>query len=184
MNHLGSQELESQRLILRPFVMTDVDQAYQHWTSDPEVTKYLTWPRHQSPAVTKEVISQWVANYNQPGFYQWAIVLKASNEVIGSISAVDVKEKISAVHIGYAIGRKWWGLGITTEAFERIIPFFFDEVGVNRIESMHDPKNPASGKVMEHCGLVYEGTLRQADRNNQGLCDAAYYGLLREDYYR
>lgn len=93
MNHLGSQELESQRLILRPFVMTDVDQAYQHWTSDPEVTKYLTWPRHQSPAVTKEVISQWVANYNQPGFYQWAIVLKASNEVIGSISAVDVKEK-------------------------------------------------------------------------------------------
>lgn len=73
-------------------------------------------------------------------------------------------------------------MGITTEAFQRLIPFFFDEVGVNRIESMHDPNNPASGKVMQHCGLVYEGTLRQADRNNQGLCDAAYYGLLREDY--
>lgn len=94
MNHRGSQKLESQRLILRPFEMSDVDQAYQHWTSDPVVSKYLTWPNHQSPAVTKAVIAQWVANYSHKDFYQWAIVLKSTHEVIGSISVVDVKEKL------------------------------------------------------------------------------------------
>ena len=50
------------------------------------------------------------------------------------------------------------------------------------IESRHDPRNTNSGKVMEKCGLKYEGTLRQSDINNQGICDAAWYSLLKEDY--
>lgn len=58
--------------------------------------------------------------------------------------------------------------------------FLFDEVKVNRIEARHDPRNPNSGKVMLKCGLRYEGTRIQADRNNaSGLCDVALYGLVR-----
>ena len=87
------------------------------------------------------------------------------------------------VHIGYCIGSKWWHQGITTEAFSAIIPFLFEEVGVNRIESQHDPNNPHSGNVMKKCGLKYEGTLRQADYNNQGIVDACIYSLLREEYF-
>lgn len=59
-----------------------------------------------------------------------------------------------------------------------------EEVEVNRIHARHDRKNPNSGKVMEKCRLKYEGTLRQASRNNQGICDVAWYGLLRKDYFR
>ena len=58
----------------------------------------------------------------------------------------------------------------------------FEEVGVNRIDSRHDPRNPHSGQVMAKCGMVYEGTHRQSDRNNQGICDAAWYAILKEDY--
>lgn len=86
------------------------------------------------------------------------------------------------VHIGYCIGRKWWNRGITSEALDAIIKYFINEVKVNRIESRHDPLNPGSGKVMIKCGMKYEGTMRKADINNQGICDCAYYALLSEDY--
>ncbi len=54
-------------------------------------------------------------------------------------------------------------------------------VGANRIESRHDSRNPNSGKVMEKCGMKYEGTMRSSDRNNQGICDACYYALLKSE---
>ena len=94
-----------------------------------------------------------------------------------------MNEQIDKVHIGYCIGSQWWHQGYTSEALAIIIPFFFERVKVNRIESQHDPNNPNSGKVMEKCGLKYEGTLRQNDWNNQGIVDASMYGLLKSDYF-
>jgi ribosomal-protein-alanine N-acetyltransferase len=88
------------------------------------------------------------------------------------------------VHIGYCIGKAWWRQGCTSEALTALIRFFFEEVGVNRIETRHDPRNPNSGAVMMKSGLKFEGTLRQSDWNNQGLCDAAYYAILAEDYFK
>ena len=69
-----------------------------------------------------------------------------------------------------------------TEAFHAVIDFCFKELEVLRIASYHDPNNPASGAVMRKCGLSYEGTLRQSDRNNQGICDAAHYSILRSEW--
>lgn len=57
-------------------------------------------------------------------------------------------------------------------------------VGVNRIEARHDIRNENSGKVMEKCSLKYEGILRASDKTNSGVCDAAWYNILKQDYYR
>lgn len=97
------------------------------------------------------------------------------DEPIGTISVVHMNDEIDMVHIEYCIGRRWWHKGI--------IPFLIEEVGVKRIESRYDPRNPNSGKVMLKCGLKYDGTLRNADINNQGICDAVMYAFLSEDYY-
>ena len=95
---------------------------------------------------------------------------------------MDLNDDLSIVHIGYCLGRAWWHRGIMSEALKAVIDFFFDEVGANRIESRHDPRNPHSGMVMKKCGMVYEGTLRRSDVNNRGIVDEAYYGLLREEW--
>ncbi len=105
-----------------------------------------------------------------------------SDEPIGGISVVHNDDAIKMVHIGYCIGRKWWKQGITSEALATVIKFFFEEVGVNRVESRHDPRNPNSGRVMMKCGLKYEGTHREADWNNQGICDSSLYAILAKDY--
>ncbi|WP_071704827.1 GNAT family N-acetyltransferase [Murdochiella vaginalis] len=182
MHHKGTQIIETPRLILRPFTMDDAEAMFRNWHADEEVTKFLTWQAVKSVEETKAVLQSWVTSYADPSFYQWAIELKELQEGIGSLSVVGKEERTDTVHIGYAIGKKWWHKGITTEAFQAIIPFLFQEVGANRIESQHDPNNPHSGQVMKKCGLTYEGTLRQADRSNQGIVDAAIYSLLREEW--
>lgn len=81
-------------------------------------------------------------------------------------------------HIGYCIGTKWWHKGIMSEALGTVIDYLFDEIGMNRIESRHDVRNPHSGAVMKKCGMKYEGTLRQSDWNNQGINASCWYAIL------
>ena len=183
MNHLGTVMLETERLILRKFTKEDYAAAFHNWTSDDKVTKFLRWPTHTSMAITQSIVDEWIASYVSPNFYQWAIVLKSINEPVGSISVVEQNEVVNSVHIGYCIGSKWWHQGITSEAFSGIISFLFEQVKVNRIESQHDPNNPNSGRVMQKCGLTYEGTYRQADISNQGIVDASMYSLLASEYF-
>ncbi len=182
MNHCGTKRLETGRLVLRRFTVGDADAMYKNWASDPEVTKYLTWPTHPNSNVTKRLLADWAAAYQNENHYQWAIVLKENgDEPIGSIAAVHMNEDISMVHIGYCVGRAWWHRGITSEALRAVMDFFFDEVNVNRVEARHDPNNPHSGMVMRKCGMKYEGTMRSADRNNQGICDVCCYAILKSD---
>ena len=182
MNHCGTKALETQRLLLRRFSIQDADAMYHNWASDPEVTKFLTWPAHSSVDVTREILASWVSSYRREDYYQWAIVLKAhGSEPIGSIAAVQLNDDLGVVHIGYCLGRSWWRQGIMSEALKAVMDYFFDQVGANRVESRHDPRNPHSGMVMQKCGMQYEGTLRSSDRNNQGICDACWYALLRSE---
>ena len=182
MEHKGTKIIETERLLLRPFTAEDAPAAYRNWCSEEAVTRFLTWPTHADETVTAALLADWEARYSDPDYYQWAIVLKSIGEPIGSISVVAQSEQVNALSIGYCIGSRWWRQGITTEAFRALIPFFFDEVGADRVEARHDPANPNSGRVMRACGLTYEGTLRQAATNNQGIVDLCIYSILRREY--
>lgn len=180
--HSGTKLLETERLILRPFAVEDADAMYRNWASDPDVTRYLTWPAHPSPEFTAELLTDWAGHYAQPDYYTWAIVLREIGEPIGSISVVSSHEKAQKAEIGYCIGKNWWHQGITSEAMGRVMDYLFGEVGFNRLESRHDPRNPYSGAVMRKCGMEYECVMRQSDWNNQGICDACHYALLAAEW--
>lgn len=182
MYHAGTTEIQTARLILRKFSLDDAASMFRNWASDPAVTQYLRWPAHSSPETTRRVLRDWVDAYQDPSFYQWAIVPRDLNEPIGSISVVEQNERLGMVHIGFCIGRRWWHRGITSEALAAVIPYLFETVRANRIESQHDPNNPNSGRVMKACGFTFEGTLRQADFSNQGIVDACRYSLLASEY--
>jgi len=183
MQHCGTQTLETTDLILRKFTLNDTTAMYENWASDPEVTKYLTWTPHTSPEITQLILTEWVKNYANDNYYQWAIVPKDNNNCpIGSISVVNINEQISSMTIGYCIGKKWWHKGFTSQALTKIIAFLFENTDVNRIDAYHAPENPNSGKVMKKSGMTYEGTLRQFEKNTQGVCDVCYYSILRTEY--
>ena len=182
LTHKGTQTIETSRLILRKALPEDALPMFRNWASDPDVTKYLTWPTYEHPDAAHGILELWTNNYENADFYQWMIVPRELGEPIGSISVVHQREEIGEVEIGYCIGKNWWHQGITSEALGAVIDFLFREVGANRITARHDPRNAHSGNVMKKCGMVYEGTARQADRNNQGICDTAYYAILRSDW--
>lgn len=181
MKHLGTKTIHTARLILRRFTIDDAQAMFENWASDPEVVKYLTWPAHSGVEISRMVLENWISNYDRSDYYQWAIEFEG--EPIGSISVVSGNDAAELVHIGYCIGRPWWHKGIMSETLAAVIRFFFEEVGVNRIETRHDPNNPHSGAVMRKCGMKFEGTLRQSDCNNQGICDACWYSILRSEYF-
>lgn len=181
MEHLGTEKIETERLILRRFALEDADCMYENWASDDAVTKFLVWPAHTSVDVTKRVLSGWIDGYQNKNKYEWCIELKESGEPIGSIGVAGINEKIWSAEIGYCIGRKFWHRGIATEALAAVMKFLIDEVGFRRIECRHDVKNPYSGEVMKKCGLKYEGTKIQGDWDNSGICDCAFYGYVQAD---
>lgn len=179
MKHLGTKRIETERLILRRFTVEDAESMYRNWASDPEVTRFLMWPTHQSVEDSRKVLGEWVASYENEDKYEWCIAKKENDEPIGSIGAFNYNEKVSSLEIGYCISKAYWHQGITSEAMAAVMAYLLEEVGVSRIESRHDPRNPHSGDVMKKCGLKYEGTRIHADWNNSGICDCALYGYVK-----
>ena len=179
LTHKGTQTIETSRLILRRAVRDDAEPMFRNWASDSEVTKYLTWPTYEKVETAHQILDLWASEYEKPNYYQWMIVLKELGEPIGSISVVRQNDCVEEAEIGYCIGSRWWHKGIMTEALTALIEYLFTEVGMNRVAARHDPNNPHSGGVMRKCGMKSEGTHRACDRNNQGICDAAQYAILR-----
>ena len=117
MNRVGTQRIETKRLILRRFRAEDAEDMFRNWASDPEVTKYLTWPVHSSVDVTRRLLEDWVSRYEDGSYFNWAIVYKETGQVIGNISAVKIDESTEAAEIGYCMSRAFWGRGLMPEAF-------------------------------------------------------------------
>lgn len=182
MQKIGTKTLETTRLILRRFSPEDAENMYYNWAADPEVTKYLTWPRHSSPEATRTLLENWEKQYENGSYFSWAIESKDVLQPIGSIAAMKIDEEIESAEIGYCLSRKYWGQGIMPEALIAVMHYLFDEVGLNRISAVHDVNNPKSGRVMEKAGLKYEGILRQASKNNQGICDIVLRAALRNEW--
>lgn len=180
MKHLGTKQIETERLILRRFTVEDAPKMYENWASDKEVAKYLTWPAHANADLTAQLLTVWTAGYEEMDQYNWCMELKEDGEPIGNISVVEIKEQVQSVTLGYCIGRKYWHQGFASEALKAVLDFLFDEVGVNRVEAAHDTRNPHSGQVMKKCGMLYEGTKIEGSINTSGIYDAVYYGLTKK----
>ncbi len=182
LNHNGTIKIETERLILRRFTIDDADSMFTNWASDNEICKYMRWTRHVNKEETKEKISSWVAFYSKKSFYQWAITLKGNDEPIGAIGLFVVNEFDLCGDVGYCISKKSWGQGIATEALRAVLNFAFEIVRFNRIETYHSINNPASGRVMEKSGMIFEGLARQKYKSICGFENSNMYSILKEDF--
>lgn len=144
--------IETDRLLLRKFNVNDAKSMYENWTSDEEVTKYLTWNAHTSVEQTKHILNIWIKEYEKPNTYRYAIVLKETNELIGSIDVVGYVD--GCPEIGYCLSRKHWNNGYMSEAIKAFINFLFDK-NFNKIVIEANVNNIASNKVITKCGFKF-----------------------------
>mgnify|MGYP000973508993 CR=1 FL=1 len=95
MKKVGTQSIETKRLLLRPFVASDYQAMYDNWASRSDNLLHVTWDAYESPDMAKQSIACWTENYQNLDFYKWAICLKENPyHVIGDISVVDLDETV------------------------------------------------------------------------------------------
>lgn len=180
LTHKGTQTIDTNRLILRKFRRGDAEPMFRNWANDSDVCRYVTWSEHGDPAVTESIVDQFIEGYDSDRVYNWAMELRETREPIGSISVVLMSEASEWCEIGYCMGKDHWNKGIMSEALEAVIDYLFREVGFHRIQARHDVDNPASGQVMQKCGMHFEGLLKEASRQKEGrFSDLAMYGIVR-----
>lgn len=182
LNHKGTVALETPRLSLRPFQVSDDEPMYNNWASDPEVTRYLTWKPHPDLDETRRILAMFIAEAQSPDNYHWAIVPRDLGQPIGAVGITNVSDALRSGSLGYCIGKAWWGDGVMSEAVTAVLDFMFGEVGLERIEGLHDVQNPASGRVMQKVGMRHEGTCRKRSPDGDGvLQDVEMYAILDTD---
>ena len=183
LNHIGTREVETPRLILRRFKIEDAEQMYNNWASDPDVTKYLSWAVHKDKSETESIIKSWISEYSNNKKYGWCITLGKTGEVIGGIDVVKMFENEECCEIGYVLSQKFWNKGIMTEALYAVLGYLFEKVGFHRIQLKHDVENIASGKVMLKNGLKREGILRECEKTvDGGWRDMIIYSVLDREF--
>jgi ribosomal-protein-alanine N-acetyltransferase len=176
MNHIGTNSIETIRLILRRFRPEDAYDMYNNWASDKDTLKFVSWGPHTDINVTYRRILSLVESYKQPNIYYWAIYLKSDKQVIGSISVEISNDRDESCEIGYCIGRKYWGREIVLEALRAVMHYLFYEVGYRKIIAKYDVLNKASGRVMQKAGMEYERTLYNLGHRRDGsIYDADVY---------
>ena len=182
MNLLGTVTIETPRLILRRFFLDDAEQMFYNWANDDEVTRYLTWPTHKNVQVSKEITKLWVEQYKSPLFYQWAMELKETHTVIGTISIINVNEISKTGELGYCLSKSYWNQGLMSEASHYVFDYAFNTVHFNAILSKHHIDNPASGKVMLKNKMTYFETKSEFFNKENKIANMKYYIIRKEDF--
>jgi len=170
--------LEGERILLRPVGLTDAADMFAY-ASDEETTRFV-FETHRDRAMTEEAI----ANYFMAApAGKYAIELKAARKMIGTID-IRPNQIDRIAEIGYTLNKDYRGEGYMTEAGKLITALAFEVLGMEKVFAMHDVLNPASGEVMKRLGMKPEGVLRRHKVFKGRSCDMAYYGILKEEYFR
>lgn len=171
--------LTTDRLILRPFRKGDAVMMYHNWTSDENVARYCHWSKHENLDTTVWLLNMYLDEAGSGFEYRWAITEKGNDEPIGAIDVVRITDNNKTAEIGYVLSKKHWGKGYVTEAFKAVINELFCN-GFTKIKAAHHVDNPASGRVMEKCGMTFVGYDKAiAKWESDELCNIKLYELLK-----
>lgn len=173
-------DIETDRLLLRRMTMNDAKDVFAY-SQDEEVARHVLWSAQKDISEAKDYIRAMRRLYRDDLPSSWGVIEKASGHLVGTIGYMQHSPDNASVEVGYSLARWLWGKGLATEALRAVIAYTFDTMDVNRIEAQHELDNPASGRVMEKCGMVKEGVLRQRLYNKGRFVDVALYAILRED---
>ena len=159
--------------------MDDVDDVARY-CDDMEfarTTLSLPWPYERAHAV--EWIQSHANEFDEGNGCNLAITRRDDGALVGSI-ALRFEPAHHCAELGYGVYRPFWNNGYGTEAAAAMIRYGFEERGLNRIHAHYFACNPASGRIMQKCGMQYEGTMRKRIRRFDTWHDIIHYAILRE----
>lgn len=148
---MGLEDVETARLILRRPRMTDAASMFERYASDPDVTRFLGWPRHASIDATEAFLRFSEQEWERWRVGPYLILSREDGRLLGS-SGLSVQSTHEAV-TGYVLARDVWGRGYATEALTAVVDVA-RRIGVRRLTAQCHPEHRPSRRVLEKCGFV------------------------------
>jgi aminoglycoside 6'-N-acetyltransferase len=175
--------LLTRRLVLRRFHEGDAP-ALAGYRSDPDVARYQSWSAPVSLEAATTLIQEVAARDIQlPGWFQYAVELRADGTLIGDIG-VNLQENRLQAEIGFTIAAEYQGHGYATEAVRCVLEHLFVDRGLRRVSAECDARNSRSVRLLERLGFRREG-YRVANTWLKGeWTDDLIFGLLAADWQR
>ena len=178
------ESLETNRLMLRPWRLSDVEDLYDYAKSNL-VGPNAGWPPHESLNESREIIKKFV---DEACVY--AMELKSSNKVIGGIGIHRRKpdpalKDLNQREIGYVLNPKYWGNGYVPEATNRLIEYGFEDLSLDLIWCGHYRDNYKSKRVNEKCGFKFHFKKNEElSLLNKKKVETWYYKITKNDYFK
>jgi len=173
--------LVTDRLLLRKFRESDW-QAVHAILSDPEVSRYCPFQPPPEEETREEVQKMIEGRHAEPPQYDFAIVLRSTDTLIGLCRLTIRPDELRQGEILYLLNRQYWGHGYATEAVRAVLEFGFEELGLHRVYATCRPANVASSRVMEKVGMQREGHLRRHRWMKGVWQDSLLYAILEDEW--
>jgi len=167
--------ITTERLTFRKFEPDDLPQLIQQ-RSEPHMNRYLGGTRMQNPEALAKRIRFYMGCYDSHGFGMCPMYLKETGEFIG-VAGIQPLDETDEIEVGYSVIKKYWGLGIGTEAAKGWMEFGFNQSGLERIVAVAVLENAASRRVMEKLGMTYEKTEEHYGE------DCAFYAISKDKFF-
>ena len=180
--HIGTRPLETERLALREFRYSDNAPVLKNWAGDPLIQKMYSEPVYSTAEEVNTLLCKYISAYAAGEAYRWAITQRGDEECIGQIAYFMVNAANGWGEIEYYIGREYQNKGYVTEAVKRILQYGFEDMGLHKVQICHKSNNAPSKRVIEKCGFVYEGTLRDFFYIDGEYLDRLYYSMLENEW--
>lgn len=173
--------LETRRLTLRRMLKRDSMDMFEYACS-PDVTEYLLWEPHRSETYTYKYLCYLQSRYRAGDFYDWAVVWRNTDKMIGTCGFTRFHWDHNAAEIGYVLNPGFWGYGIAPEAVRAVLHFGFHTLGLHRIEARYMIGNSRSRRVMEKVGMQFEGIARDSMLVKGKYVTIGTCAILKQDY--
>jgi [ribosomal protein S5]-alanine N-acetyltransferase len=161
------ERLETARLVLRRPRVADAAAILGRYAGDPEVTRWLGWPRHVSLADTTGFLGFSDAEWERWPAGPYLIERRADGVVLGS--AGFGFETPQRAQTGYVLARDAWGHGYASEALRAMVALA-PSLGLVRLYAICHVDHAASAHILATCGFTQEGVFRRhAVFPNSGL---------------
>lgn len=170
---LAAPQIGTSRLRLRALTIEDAPAIYRY-ASDPEVARFTLWRPHKSEESTR----QFVRFFTQPTFLSWVFTLREDEAVAGMVFFHSFCKHHRKAELAFNLARGHWNKGLATEAAGAALAFAFSQLNLNRVEATCMPANVGARRVLEKCGMSYEGRMRRSHLRYDGAHDMELFALI------
>jgi RimJ/RimL family protein N-acetyltransferase len=172
--------IETDRLILRQWNMNDIADMVEG-LNNINVTKWLAGAPYP---YTEKDAEDFVKKTIDNNLYNFAIVLKSENKVIGGTQLTNISLANGTAGGGIWINENYQGYGYGTEAFGARIKYAFEVLGLRRLENGYFKENEKSHKMQLRFGYKDEGIRRKrfVSKATGKIEDEYITGLLKEEW--